>query len=183
MLMKYIEATVTHKSKDYKFTANHLEFDTHSKYKNSIILPEDFIKNDIYSEVGSKIYVIFRNMVNSKIYSSMSNVLRAVRNGTLEAILNITYCTDINRCDTVYGNTTAESWWYCTHNNVIKDDASIEKYCSGVSYEYKLGVNEIRQYLVFGDLYLGDIIPVEDMIPDRKPIEFDINKGIWGRII
>ena len=149
MLMKYIETSVHHKSKSYNFYRNNLEFD---KDQSSIILPINYIKTDI-ENYKSYVYMILDNMVKSKIYASQYNVERAIKTGSLIAQINITYCTDINKCDNRY------SWGY---SNIVKNSNDVEKYCSGVRYYYDFKTKEISRYEVYGDIVLGDEIHREE---------------------
>lgn len=149
MLMKYIEASVHHKSKSYNFYRNNLEFD---KDQSSIILPINYIKTDI-ENYKSYVYMILDNMVKSKIYASQYNVERAIKTGSLIAQINITYCTDINKCDNRY------SWGYSKR---IKTKEDARKYCSGIRYYYDFNTKKLDRYELYGDLILGDEIPRDE---------------------
>ena len=144
MLMKYIEGYVYNDSKAYSYSDNFVKFD---KHKSSLNLPNEYILNDIDMNI-SYTYNLFRNLINCRLYSSMSNVERAVRVGALFASLNITYCTDISKSDNAQ----------FLYRDKVKTLDDLDRYCSGVRYEYNLQTKEIKRYEIYGDIILGDDI-------------------------
>ena len=155
MLMKYIEANCFNRSKNYNFTVRDLIFD---KSLNSIILSKEYINNDMEHNL-SYVYggIFYNELLDRKLYSSLSNVERAIRTGSLEAYLSITYCTDINKSDS----------GYMIFRDEVHSLKDVEKYCSGVRYYYELRTKEISRYEVYGDIVLGDEIHREESYYDQ----------------
>lgn len=154
MLMKYIEASISHKSKSYNFINRDILFD---KDIFSVILSKEYINNDINDNIAYIYDLFYNELLDRKLYSSLSNVERAIRTGSLEACLSITYCTDINKSDSKYMIFRDEVY-------SLKD---VEKYCSGVRYYYDLRTKEISRYEVYGDIVLGDEIHREESYYDQ----------------
>lgn len=154
MLMKYIEASISHKSKSYYFINRDVLFD---KDILSVILSKEYINNDINDNIAYIYDLFYNELLDRKLYSSLSNVERAIRTGSLEAYLSITYCTDINKSDSKYMIFRDE-----VHS--LKD---VEKYCSGVRYYYELRTKEISRYEIYGDIVLGDEIHREESYYDQ----------------
>ena len=154
MLMKYIEASISHKSKSYNFINRDILFD---KDILSVILSKEYINNDINDNIAYIYDLFYNELLDRKLYSSLSNVERAIRTGSLEACLSITYCTDINKSDSKYMIFRDEVY-------SLKD---VEKYCSGVRYYYDLRTKEISRYEVYGDIVLGDEIHREESYYDQ----------------
>lgn len=154
MLMKYIEASVYNQSKHYNFTNRDVLFD---KDILSVILSKEYINNDINDNIAYIYDLFYNELLDRKLYSSLSNVERAIRTGSLEAYLSITYCTDINKSDSEYMIFRDE-----VHS--LKD---VEKYCSGVRYYYELRTKEISRYEIYGDIVLGDEIHREESYYDQ----------------
>lgn len=154
MLLKYTEVCVKHNSKNYEFKNNHLEFD---QFNDNIIFPADHIINDIKNHICYA-YDIFTNMVNSKLYSSIGNIERAIRTDALSCYISIIYCNDIDKCDNKY------SWIYSKKIKTLND---VNKYCSGIKYEYDLKTKEIKRYEIYGDIILGDYIERDESYYDK----------------
>lgn len=154
MLMKYIEASVYNQSKHYNFTNRDVLFD---KDILSVILSKEYINNYINDNIAYIYDLFYNELLDRKLYSSLSNVERAIRTGSLEAYLSITYCTDINKSDSEYMIFRDE-----VHS--LKD---VEKYCSGVKYYYNFKTKEISRYEIYGDIVLGDEIHREGSYYDQ----------------
>ena len=149
MLMKYIEASISHKSKSYNFINRDILFD---KDILSVILSKEYINNDINDNIAYIYDLFYNELLDRKLYSSLSNVERAIRTGSLEACLSITYCTDINKSDNKY----------MIFRDKVHSLKDVEKYCSGVRYYYDLRTKEISRYEIYGDIVLGDEIHREE---------------------
>lgn len=159
MLMKYIEASISHKSKSYNFINRDVLFD---KDILSVILSKEYINNDINDNIAYIYDLFYNELLDRKLYSSLSNVERAIKTGSLEAYLSITYCTDINKSDSKY----------MIFRDVVHSLKDVEKYCSGVRYYYELRTKEISRYEIYGDIVLGDEIHREESYYDQ--FKFDI---------
>ena len=142
--MKYIEGYVYNDSKVYSYDNCSLQFDEN---KYSLNISDEYLENDINMNI-SYTYNVFRNLINCRLYSSMSNVERAVRTGALFALLNITYCTNISKSDNAQ----------FLYRDKVKTLDDLDRYCSGVRYEYTLQTKEIKRYEIYGDIILGDDI-------------------------
>lgn len=154
MLMKYIEASISHKSKSYNFINRDVLFD---KDILSVILSKEYINNDINDNIAYIYDLFYNELLDRKLYSSLSNVERAIRTGSLEAYLSITYCTDINKSDS----------GYMIFRDEVHSLKDVEKYCSGVRYYYELRTKEISRYEIYGDIVLGDEIHREESYYDQ----------------
>lgn len=143
MLQKYIVAEVEHNKKDYLFRNTNIAFDNR---RSSLILLDEYIKNDMEEKYICQIYSVFESMVKSGIYSSVKSIERAVKNGVVRAELNIIYTTDINK--------TALNPHSCERLcNTLYD---IDIYCSGIQYTYSLKDKSITRYELYGDLINGN---------------------------
>ena len=131
MLMKYIEAYV-----DYKgniFTNKDIEFDQN---KYSIILPKEYVEEDIKDHLYFMNHIFNNDLLDSKRYSTYSSINRAIKNKNIEAILKITYCSDISRsCGENY-----------KLNNLSSSLDDVDKFCTGIQYQYNLRTKEISRY-------------------------------------
>lgn len=154
MLMKYIEASISHKSKSYNFINRDVLFD---KDILSVILSKEYINNDINDNIAYIYDLFYNELLDRKLYSSLSNVERAIKTGSLEAYLSITYCTDINKSDS----------GYMIFRDEVHSLKDVEKYCSGVRYYYELRTKEISRYEIYGDIVLGDEIHREESYYDQ----------------
>lgn len=153
MLEKYIIAEVEHNKKGYSFHETYLSFD---KEKSSIALEDNYVKKDIDDNI-CYLYSVFESMIKAGVYSSMSSIYRAIRNGILRAELLIIYISDLDKVSVTNG-------WY-----IMKDSNSLEemlKYSSSVQYVYSMKDKSIRRYEIYGDPILGDDIcrPISDLI-------------------
>lgn len=154
MLMKYIEASISHKSKSYNFINRDVLFD---KDILSVILSKEYINNDINDNIAYIYDLFYNELLDRKLYSSLSNVERAIKTGSLEAYLSITYCIDINKSDNKY----------MIFRDAVHSLKDVEKYCSGVRYYYELRTKEISRYEIYGDIVLGDEIHREESYYDQ----------------
>lgn len=145
MLQKYIVAEISHRKKDYRFHETILEYDEDI---SSLLLSDDYVKKDI-TDNECHMYSLFQSMVNAGIYSSVSSILRAIRNGVLEANLVIVYTTDLNHISMTNG-------WY-----IMKDSKSLKemlKYMTSVQYSYSFKTKIIDRFELYGNPILGDDI-------------------------
>ena len=154
MLLKYIEAWVCNSNKHYSFISRDINFD---KKQNNIVLPKEYIDNDINKYIGYLYSLYYDELLDRKLYSSISNVKRAVKAGALDAYLSITYCSDINRSDIGYNNL----------RNTPKSLESVNRYCSAIRYYYIPKTGEISRYEIYGDIVLGDEIEREESYYDQ----------------
>lgn len=152
MLQKFIVAEVEHNKKRYKFHETYLDYD---KDKSSLILDDEYVKNDLEEENICYLYSVFRNMVTAGIYSSVSSIERAVKNGVVRANLIIIYMTNIDNVGAGYHYKA----------NECKSLEDLDKYCSGIHYMYDLKDKSITRYELYGDPILGDEIcrPISDL--------------------
>lgn len=170
MLQKYIVAEINHNKKNYRFHDTILEYDMNI---SSLIMSDDYVKKDIDDHI-CHLYSLFHSMVNARIYSSMSSVIRAVKNGALEANLVIIYTSDLEKLSITDG-------WY-----TMKDSKSLKQmlnYMTSVQYSYSFKTKVINRYELYGDPILGDDIhrPISDLINDLDII--DISKLDSDKVI
>ena len=145
MLLKFIEASVSNSKKHYRFVDRDLSFD---KTQNSLVLPREYIEKDIEDNLCYVYSIFYNELLERKLYSSLSNIERAVRNGSLFASFSITYCIDINKSDSKY----------YTFFDAARYISDIDLCCSAVRYYYDLKTREINRYEIYGDIVLGDEI-------------------------
>lgn len=155
MLQKYIVAEVCHNKKNYRFHESIMEYD---KNISSLLLDDDYVKKDIEDNL-CHMYSLFQSMINAGIYSSMSSVLRAVKNEVIEANLVIIYTANLDSISVTNG-------WY-----IMKDSKSLKEmlnYMTSVQYSYSFKSKVISRYELYGDPILGDDIcrPITDLIND-----------------
>lgn len=139
MLQKYIVAEVEHNKKRYKFHETYLDYD---KNKSSLILEEDYVKDDMEDNI-CYLYSVLRNMVVAGLYSSEYSAERAVKNGVLRAQLIIIYMTDIDKVGAGYHYKV----------NECKSLEDLDKYCSGIHYVYDMKDKSIIRYELYVDHY------------------------------
>lgn len=149
MLLKYFEGYVQHNKKLYSFLQRDVSFD---KTQNSIVLPKEYIEKDIEDNLCHVYSIFYNELLDRKLYSSLSNIERAVRNGSLTANLSITYCSDMNRSDS----------WYSSLSQIPITLEDVDRCCSAIRYYYDLRTKEIERYEIYGDIILGDEIKRDD---------------------
>ena len=157
MLQKYIVAEINHRKKNYRFHETILEYDENI---SSLLLSDDYVEKDIKNN-ECHMHSLFQSMVNAGIYSSISSVLRAIRNGVLEANLVIIYTTDLNHISMTNG-------WYTMRNS--KSLKEMLKYMTSVQYSYSFKTKIIDRFEIYGHPILGDDIrrPISDLINDLE---------------
>ena len=149
MLLKFIEASVSNSKKHYRFVDRDLSFD---KTQNSLVLPREYIEKDIEDNLCYVYSIFYNELLERKLYSSLSNIERAVRNGSLFASFSITYCIDINKSDS----------WYSSLSQIPITLEDVDRCCSAIRYYYNLRTKEIERYEIYGDIILGDEIKRDD---------------------
>lgn len=145
MILKYIEAIVSNNVKHYDFTNRDIEFD---KTKGSIILPKEYVEKDLKEHLNFIYSIFYDELISRKLYSSISNIKRAIKNDVLNASISITYCSDISKSDNMY-------YMFRTEPKSLNQ---VARYCTGIDYVYDLKTEKIKRYEVYGDLVLGDRI-------------------------
>lgn len=155
MLQKYIVAEICNFKKDYKFRETNLQFD---KNISSLLLTDDYVQKDIDHNTCF-MYSVFESMIKSGIYSSISSILRAIKNGVLTADLIIVYTANLNH---LY---ITDGWYMMKDSNSLK---SMLKYMTSVQYSYSFKTKEIRRFELYGDPILGDDIerPICKLVND-----------------
>ena len=164
MLLKYIEGHVFNNNKHYHFTNKDIKFD---RMINSIIIPTEYIKEDIEDNI-SYLNSIYYDLIDRKLYSSINNIYRAIKNNTLYVYLSITYCTDISKSDNGYS----------IFMDNVKSLKQMDRYCSAVKYIYYPRTKEIERYEIYGDIVLGNEVKRDESYYDRfkPPKELEITE-------
>lgn len=157
MLQKYIVAEVSHRKKDYRFHETIMGYD---KNISSLLLSDKYIKKDM-EDNECYMYSLFESIINAGIYSSISSILRAIRNGVIEANLIIIYTTNLNSIHKTDG-------WY-----TMKDSNSLKKMLNcmtSVKYSYSFKTKVIERFEIYGDPILGDEInrPISALVNDLE---------------
>lgn len=162
MILKYIEAIVSNNIKHYDFTNRDIEFD---KTKGSIILPKEYVEKDLKEHLNFIYSIFYDELISRKLYSSISNIKRAIKNDVLCASISITYCSDISKSDNMY----------YVFKNEPKSRNQVARYCTGIDYIYDLKTEKIKRYEVYGDLVLGDRIEREESYYDQFKLPKELN--------
>lgn len=162
MILKYIEASVSNNKKHYDFIKVDIEFD---KTKNSIILPKEYIEEDIKNHLKFIDCLYYDELINRKLYSSINSIKRAIKNNCIQVDLSIAYCSDISKSDIMY----------LSFANEVRSLNHVARYCTAVEYNYNLNTDKITRYEVYGDLVLGDRFEREELYYDKyiSPKELD----------
>ena len=142
MLMKYIEFMVKNNNKDYSLYKRILKFDDS---KSTLILPNEYALDDI-NKYNYLCDDVINDLIKYKYYSSISNIKRALKNGVLEAKFSIMYLTDINKA----------SYYYQRYENTVTNIEDLDKYCSGIQYEYNIISKELKRYEMYGMPMFGE---------------------------
>ena len=141
MLFIHAEANVINDNKNYKLYNNDIRFDILAD--QSLILSKEYIETEFYNNYYV-LYSIFEDMVKHKYYSSISNINRAMKNNTISAVLKLTFIADIQKMSKKY-----EQYAYTVTN--IED---LDKYCSGIQYEYNIISKELKRYEMYGNIVI-----------------------------
>lgn len=157
MILKYIKATVFNTKKHYEFSTNNLLFD---EDKNSIILSKEYIENDMNINSCFIESILYDELLERKLYSSMNNIKRAIKSGVLELSLSITYCNNINKSSRTY-------YKFIDKVTSLKD---VDIYCSAVRYYYNLYTKELRRFEIYGDIIIGNQIEREESYYNNENI-------------
>lgn len=149
MILKYIKATVFNNRKYYEFSTNNVLFDEN---ENSIVLSKEYIENDMIVNSCFVESILYDELLERKLYSSISNIKRAIKSGILELSLSITYCNDIDKSSRNY-------YKFINKVTLLKD---VDKYCSAVRYYYNLYTKELKRFEIYGDIIIGNQIEREE---------------------
>ena len=154
MILTYAEGMVRHEAKDYELFTRDLAL---YENMNTLLIPQEYIDSEFYHRYYL-IHELFEHMVKLKYYSSISNIKRAVKNGTLTAQLSIIFATDISRSERKYID------YYDKITN-LKD---LDKYCSGVQYTYDYRTKEFQRHELYGNIIHGKYIERPLSYYDKK---------------
>lgn len=151
MVLKYINVVVTHNLKNYEFSSSKIEIS-----KESLPISDSAIQHDFCNGV-KLINSVLNNMINAKVYSSMSNAKQALRINNLSADINIIYTSDLEKSRSYHPNLTT-----VRYKNKYNDDVS------SIRYSYSYGDSCIYEYMRYGN-------PIcEQEYESEKTIEFNI---------
>ena len=134
-MLKYISVTVTHNSKNYEFGTNKLIISN----QESINISDEEIKKD-FLENGHLIRSILCNMVQAKIYKSFNNACSCLKTEALSAEINITYISDVEKCQKEVYNTLT-----------FKNAGTYNDRVSAIRCSYTFGESCIDRYMIYGN--------------------------------